>query len=1106
MKKYICLIMLILCCFVVTQAFPNSGEDGEKEDECGSVRLNGGKAVDLGEVTLKELRNGISKPITFEAYSTTNDAGSYRTVNLVDASNARYVKSMTSLFPLFPETIYNSACYKRWKSVNIGSITIGIGKDETPQPGEHTVSPVTAEYTLVDASSGRSQSAALSCSYRFTLKESSFDVKSLGNVITNVSDNNVLSSSRGVLSEAEIYNNFRSREECQFQKLAADGESRLLITVVTDNEDDEITFTADSAAVAQKIEFYTLRGTRFSNSGRLASDYLFDKVSSSPEKYQCTIVMKAPDGVYARDGEREVPFSVTFRNQYNKSVTKNFSLCRTPVVLIHGLWGHATDFRATMSSLESAGYYTFVNEYDNWKGPSEILPTYSLSFLHGFLLPALNYLKFMGIECKKIDVVGHSMGGLLTKQFTRNRYYKTEYTYGKRAVRRLITLGTPHWGSPLANLLNEDTKYFKKRPPLFFARRIAALRAMLNGLDHKCGSCHDDLQLFSPLILNLNFKNYDLPMYALAGNAGRHLIFPFLREIPYIGDITNYYLGGYGHNDIFFNVTGLFGLLTNPSYTPNYIAENSDTVVGLSSALWSGVMGNATTIVDGGAIHMNMGKDKVMAAHVLALLAADASVFKIPNASSSYNRASSSFAQTKNYASDSSSNAPSSHQRLKSAGAASAASDAGTDFEHIALESDAERTLTVNSTVKFTAVPDGVVSGDLTLVNLDIGCFEMASADGKYTCSLSVSEDFIGREQKFLVIGCVDGELALSNAVGVFVKPQRQPVSLDITNGPDLFIVKGDTQRVNVIASYPDGSSYCLDGSAFGTEFYSGNSNIAAVDGDGVITAVNVGSADMYIVNSGLIKDITVHVVDGTVTAPADVSSDITVRVQTRLEGRGSSSDIAAPNANNRERMTVALYSVSGDSIYADMTVSTDEYGVASFDVPPSVLHGHKNVQIWAKGDRYLAVLESHDITIENDTCLIALDQLCRGGDANNDNIVNTKDFLILRESLSKPVSDPACDARADFNADAWVHARDFIILRKNLSRRGDERPNASSNNIFAARSSAVNHSDVRPGDTGRSGCSAVGGLSVITLAALFALKRKERVRNSSPKGGDKNA
>lgn len=57
---------------------------------------------------------------------------------------------------------------------------------------------------------------------------------------------------------------------------------------------------------------------------------------------------------------------------------------------------------------------------------------------------------------------------------------------------------------------------------------------------------------------------------------------------------------------------------------------------------------------------------------------------------------------------------------------------------------------------------------------------------------------------------------------------------------------------------------------------------------------------------------------------------------------------------------------------------------------------------------------------------------LMRVGDANNNNIVNTQDFTILKSAFVT-----SNDARADFNNDGTVSTADFNLLRNNLGQSG---------------------------------------------------------------------
>jgi Dockerin type I domain len=58
-------------------------------------------------------------------------------------------------------------------------------------------------------------------------------------------------------------------------------------------------------------------------------------------------------------------------------------------------------------------------------------------------------------------------------------------------------------------------------------------------------------------------------------------------------------------------------------------------------------------------------------------------------------------------------------------------------------------------------------------------------------------------------------------------------------------------------------------------------------------------------------------------------------------------------------------------------------------------------------------------------------------GDANNDNVVSSVDFNILRLTMNKTLGDPGYDARADFNEDRVISIVDFNLLKGNYNRGG---------------------------------------------------------------------
>ena len=60
-----------------------------------------------------------------------------------------------------------------------------------------------------------------------------------------------------------------------------------------------------------------------------------------------------------------------------------------------------------------------------------------------------------------------------------------------------------------------------------------------------------------------------------------------------------------------------------------------------------------------------------------------------------------------------------------------------------------------------------------------------------------------------------------------------------------------------------------------------------------------------------------------------------------------------------------------------------------------------------------------------------------RAGDANNDNIVNSADFSILKSSFGTGIGGSDYDARADFNGDNVVNSTDFTLLKNNFGQAG---------------------------------------------------------------------
>lgn len=83
------------------------------------------------------------------------------------------------------------------------------------------------------------------------------------------------------------------------------------------------------------------------------------------------------------------------------------------------------------------------------------------------------------------------------------------------------------------------------------------------------------------------------------------------------------------------------------------------------------------------------------------------------------------------------------------------------------------------------------------------------------------------------------------------------------------------------------------------------------------------------------------------------------------------------------------------------------------------------------KGPQYLP--QSGQVTLEGGPSTQVEMGLMRGGDTNNDALVNVADIAILKASFGRSLGQPGYDARADFTGDDIVNANDFIVLSANF-------------------------------------------------------------------------
>ena len=145
------------------------------------------------------------------------------------------------------------------------------------------------------------------------------------------------------------------------------------------------------------------------------------------------------------------------------------TVARPPVVLVHGLWGDATSFDNFTPLITDTIFSINYAVYDNLiTGITSTVPTFSssidltiaansLGFAYnakGVLTQINNFIAAYrttaNVAGVKADVVTHSMGGDIARTAFLLNNFLANNTFGAGPINKLITVATPHLGTPLA--------------------------------------------------------------------------------------------------------------------------------------------------------------------------------------------------------------------------------------------------------------------------------------------------------------------------------------------------------------------------------------------------------------------------------------------------------------------------------------------------------------------------------------------------------------------------------------------------------------------------------------------------------------------------------
>ncbi|MCF6300530.1 MAG: hypothetical protein L3J52_05370, partial [Proteobacteria bacterium] len=157
------------------------------------------------------------------------------------------------------------------------------------------------------------------------------------------------------------------------------------------------------------------------------------------------------------------------------TVTKELELRTPPVVLVHGVWSNSDAWRGKLrtastssifsfeEALEELGFDVFLvdhSDIDDSTGSFD--PSFRSPVIERFITQGIEQTRYTlrqkGFAISQVDVIGHSMGGLVARSrvkysldpyFSMGNYFKGDY-------HKLISIGSPHQGTEIADALIQN--------------------------------------------------------------------------------------------------------------------------------------------------------------------------------------------------------------------------------------------------------------------------------------------------------------------------------------------------------------------------------------------------------------------------------------------------------------------------------------------------------------------------------------------------------------------------------------------------------------------------------------------------------------------------
>lgn len=624
--------------------------------------------------------------------------------------------------------------------------------------------------------------------------------------------------------------------------ISADGVTRLLIIKpsaktltfsVPAAEDGQLSSLNDQSTKKTSIDIVPIKNSK--------GDSYVIAVYTAPDSYGTKTPLRS-------DG-RTTQISVLDKSDPASKQAIAMNIFTPPVVMVHGMWGDPdtwikTKFaerlkNAQFPKIELVDYR--ANSYSTFSIQGKSYAQYPLGVQNLFKSTsmAVNFYKNSSIAATQVDVVAHSLGGLMSRSFIQTKEYSINENFKKGYVHKLITLGTPHLGSPLGGYAWDH-----RNDPIDLYVYQTTLGDALAYLKMPVGSVHPALQPGSPDLLSIQQSN--VKSFAIVGN--------YKPDETDLYDGLNYVLKKFDKS-----ITSLDA----------FLGEDNDAIVGITSQ--QGGLASTYSQTFSNTAHTILGNTETKSVLIQnkvkdLLLSDDASLFSPSIPAPSFLA-----------------------KRMATTTAITASNKQLSDSDYIRIISP------VRGSVFASNKPDSITLEIATGGNISIasgifwingiGVFDMPLSP-PYRVKFKLPLDAPVGTVNILALAEDTSGVILGDTASIFIQPVGSVIDFAVT--PDEIILDSlySQQPITVTAKLINGSDTSfvnLSNSETGTQYRPTKSNIVSVDNKGVITALAVGTDTVEVRYNGNLAIVSV-----TVTSLCSVPKPVISIVKNQLVSSGN--------------------------------------------------------------------------------------------------------------------------------------------------------------------------------------------------------------------------